>query len=140
MRYEKLKLISDMYDVISKRWRREWTVINKNHLTTTQANALTVLVTDGKKKASELASSLSITTGGLTGIIEKLVKKGWVDRIRNDDDRRVVHLTITDNGKIVFDELQKDRIKMMDDLFGVLNDEEIQTLINIHTKLLHKSF
>lgn len=138
MRYDKLSSIADMYYLISKRWAVDWNAINKNKLTVTQAIALNILVAEGKKKASELANLLSITTGGLTGVIEKLVERKWVDRVRDEDDRRVVYLAITESGRVIFDELQQDRIKMMEDLFGVLNDEEIQSLIAIHSKLLRK--
>ena len=44
-----------------------------------------------KKTTSEVAKELSITVGTLTTAINKLVKKGYVERIRSEDDRRVVH-------------------------------------------------
>lgn len=48
-----------------------------------------------KKTTSEVAKELSITVGTLTTAINKLVKKGYVERIRSEDDRRVVKLGLT---------------------------------------------
>lgn len=138
MQDQKLNMIADMYYLLSKRWAVEWNAVNKYQLTVTQAFALTILVDDGQKRASELAKLLSITTGGLTGLIEKLVTKGLVDRIRDEADRRVVYIAITESGQNVFKEVQQDRLQLMDGLFGVLDDKEIDTLINIHSKLLRK--
>ncbi len=55
-----------------------------------------------KKTTSEVAKELSITVGTLTTAINKLVKKGYVERIRSEDDRRVVKLGLTKKGKLLF--------------------------------------
>ena len=43
-----------------------------------------------RKTSSEVAKELSITVGTLTVAINNLVKKGYVERLRSEDDRRVV--------------------------------------------------
>lgn len=48
-----------------------------------------------EKTSSEVAKELSITVGTLTVAINNLVKKGYVERIRSEDDRRVVKLGLT---------------------------------------------
>lgn len=48
-----------------------------------------------KKTTSEVAKELSITVGTLTIAINRLVKKEYVERIRSEDDRRVVKLALT---------------------------------------------
>ncbi|MCQ2482357.1 MAG: MarR family transcriptional regulator [Clostridia bacterium] len=49
---------------------------------------------------TETASDLGITTGTLTVSIDRLVKKGYVIRNRDENDRRVVRISLTHNGKL----------------------------------------
>lgn len=49
---------------------------------------------------TETANSLGITTGTLTVAIDRLVKKGYVVRKRDEVDRRVVRISLTKNGKL----------------------------------------
>lgn len=49
---------------------------------------------------SETASTLGVTTGTLTVAIDRLVKKGYVTRKRDENDRRIVRVSLTRNGKL----------------------------------------
>ena len=55
-----------------------------------------------KKTTTEVAKELSITTGTLTVAVNHLVRKGYVERLRSEDDRRVVKLGLTSKGRLVF--------------------------------------
>lgn len=50
---------------------------------------------------SEVAGKLKITVGTLTVAINKLVKKGYVERHKSEQDRRIVKLRLTEMGKEV---------------------------------------
>ena len=49
---------------------------------------------------TETATDLGITTGTLTVAIDRLVKKGYVVRKRDEVDRRIVRISLTKNGKL----------------------------------------
>ena len=49
---------------------------------------------------TETANDLGITTGTLTVAIDRLVKKGYVVRKRDEADRRIVRISLTKNGKL----------------------------------------
>jgi DNA-binding MarR family transcriptional regulator len=49
---------------------------------------------------SETAAILAITTGTLTVAVDRLVKKGYVQRRRDEKDRRVVRIQLTKKGKL----------------------------------------
>lgn len=51
------------------------------------------------KNMSSVAKSLQVTTGTLTISVNSLVKKGYVDRVRSDEDRRVVLISLTETGR-----------------------------------------
>lgn len=52
---------------------------------------------------TELAGAMALTTGGVTRLADRLEKDGLVMRGACPGDRRVVHLTITDQGRTVFE-------------------------------------
>ena len=51
---------------------------------------------------SETANRLGITTGTLTVAIDRLVRKGYVERNRDTKDRRVVRIHLTRRGKLAY--------------------------------------
>ena len=57
---------------------------------------------DEPKRSGTVAALMSITLGTLTKAIDGLTRKGYVSRIRSDEDKRVVKLSLTDKGKSAF--------------------------------------
>ena len=51
------------------------------------------------KNMSTVAKLMSVTVGTLTIAINNLVKKGYVSRVRSEEDRRVVLIFLTEKGK-----------------------------------------
>lgn len=49
---------------------------------------------------TETAQILGITVGTLTVAVDRLVKKGYVERCRDEKDRRVVRISLTREGKL----------------------------------------
>ena len=89
-----------------------------------------------RKTSTEVARELSITVGTLTVAINNLVKKDYVERIRSEDDRRVVKLGLTKKGKLLYrvhQHFHKEMVKNI--LAGMEKKEEkalLQALKNLH--------
>ena len=83
-----------------------------------------------KKTTSEVAKELSITVGTLTTAINKLVKKGYVERIRSEDDRRVVKLGLTKKGKLLFRVHQHFHREMVKNILEGMATEEQHALLD----------
>jgi len=56
---------------------------------------------------TELAKALMMTKPQLTHLVERLVILGLVKRLPDETDRRVIHLTLTSNGRVKFKGLRK---------------------------------
>jgi DNA-binding MarR family transcriptional regulator len=67
-------------------------------VTTPQFRALVILTSRGPTSSGELATQLHVERSTLTRMVDRLVRKDLVRRIRNEDDRRAVHVEITDTG------------------------------------------
>ncbi|GMA71914.1 hypothetical protein GCM10025885_09630 [Tetragenococcus osmophilus] len=71
-----------------------------------------------------MAKELSITVGTLTIAINRLVKKGYVERLRSEDDRRVVKLGLSKKGRLIFRVHQRFHMEMVKSILQGMSDEE----------------
>lgn len=76
------------------------------------------------KNMTTVAKALSVTTGTLTISVNSLVKKGFVERVRSEEDRRVVLISLTEKGKTVYLKHQKFHEDLVKKIVNQLDDEE----------------
>ncbi|HCU0018511.1 TPA: winged helix-turn-helix transcriptional regulator [Enterococcus faecalis] len=107
-----------------------------NDLSITEMHTIEAIGIYKKKTSSEVAKELSITVGTLTVAINNLVKKGYVERLRSEDDRRVVKLGLTKKGKLLFRVHQHFHREMVKNILKGMEQEEEQALLralkNLH--------
>ncbi len=60
---------------------------------------LQVMFADGRLKMTDLADTLVVTRGGVTRIVDRLVKAGYIARVPSEEDRRVVYAEVTEAGR-----------------------------------------
>jgi len=96
-------------------------------LSITEIHTIEAIGMYSEKTMSEVAQKLNITVGTLTTAINKLIKKGYVERKRIEEDRRVVLVKLTKSGKLAFRLHDKFHHEMINNaLEGLsLNEEEI---------------
>ena len=81
-----------------------------------------------QKNMTTVAKSLHVTTGTLTISINSLVKKNYVERVRSEEDRRVVLVSLTEKGKKAFLHHRQFHDKLVNDIVEQLSDEEKHVL------------
>lgn len=81
------------------------------------------------RSMSEVAADLNITVGTLTTAINRLINKGYVERKRIEEDRRVVQIQLTKKGKLAYRLHDKFHADMIKDTVEGLNDDEEEVLI-----------
>ncbi|HEV8255767.1 MAG TPA: MarR family transcriptional regulator [Casimicrobiaceae bacterium] len=64
-----------------------------------------VNLANGVDSASGLCKGVSYDPGAMTRMIDRLERKGFVRRVRSPEDRRVVNLALTEEGKAVYPKL-----------------------------------
>jgi len=74
-------------------------------LTAPQSGVLRCLAHNGPISSADLSRELYVTPSNITGIIDRLERKGLVQRIRKEDDRRVTLIQLTDEGRKLSREL-----------------------------------
>lgn len=70
-----------------------------------------------------------------TGVVNRLVKSGYLERVRDEEDRRIVHITLTDKA----DEIIKNEINVFGEyyegLMEELTEDELSALISVYSKV-----
>ena len=87
------------------------------------------------KNMSTIAREISVTVGTLTIAMNSLVKKGYVTRCRSTQDRRVVHISLSEKGVKAYYHHKHFHEQMIQGVVEVLTEEELQALIKALTKL-----
>lgn len=85
-------------------------------ITTLQLKMLITLYSSGKPVSiGNLGKAIGVTGGNISNICKKLEKQGFVDRVRSEEDERVVNVELTDKGReaankvgVYFEELRTD--------------------------------
>lgn len=70
----------------------------ENRLSLRQLSALTMIESE-KTTLGDVARRLMVTPAVVTGLIDRLERRGYVRRINSTDDRRRVLLALTDEGR-----------------------------------------
>ena len=101
----------------------------------------TALVTlDARKdqsiQPSELSSALGSSRTNATRIADELEKRGWIERRESSNDRRCLHLHLTEQGYEFLCEVMPPQHQSLKHLWEVLSVEEQQQLESITRKLL----
>ena len=71
---------------------------------------------------------LFVTPANVTGIVDKLIEQGFVRRVENSEDRRVVFLETTDEGKKLIANLEQMATEHTTKMLSGLNEEELNHL------------
>jgi DNA-binding MarR family transcriptional regulator len=68
-------------------------------ISSTHLHILFLLTSEGPQPMGHLADQLSASLPNVTGIVDRMVAHGLVERLRGDDDRRLVVIRATDAGR-----------------------------------------
>lgn len=114
-----------------------WNKYNDNGITAAQGFFLEKLELEGPQKVSQIAEALCYTSGAITALTDKLIASGYVERERTEEDRRVVYLSITEEGRNMLGAVRQRRKANVEKFFGDLPDEDIDHLIRIFKQVLY---
>lgn len=108
-------------------------------LTIKEMHTIEAIGLEGELSSSQVAEKLSVTKGTLSVSIQNLVTKGYVERVRLKEDRRVVRLKLSNKGKLLFRLHRKFHLDMVRDTLNDLESDEAEVLLkglgNLHNFL-----
>ncbi|MFC6331510.1 MarR family winged helix-turn-helix transcriptional regulator [Paenibacillus septentrionalis] len=117
-----------------------WSRSSVHGIGITHGRLLTIIANEGALKASHLADRLHITCGAVTGLADKLIEQGLIERKKDESDRRVVLLSLTDQGRKRAEEIKEIRKNLMLYMFANMSRDEMELGLELFTKLQHNLF
>lgn len=105
-------------------------------LTPSQYNVLRILRGEGKPlPILEIASRTVTVVPGITGLIDRLEQAGFVKRVRCENDRRVIYVTLMDHGTKTLADLDEPLLALHRKLLSHLSQGDLKDLIRLLEKL-----
>jgi DNA-binding MarR family transcriptional regulator len=111
------------------------TVDELQDLNKQEANVIFFLGERGASIMRELAENLRLHVSTMTGIVDKLIEKGFVNRERSDEDRRIVRVSLTEQGARAHHQEGAKRQQMSRIILNSLDEEEREQLLSLFGKI-----
>lgn len=90
--------------------------------------------------AKDIARTHMLQKGNVSQGVESLIKKNYLKRIPDQNDRRLIHLSLTNYSSSLIEEIEERRTRLMNTIFkGFTNDElvlftDLNKRIHINTQ------
>ncbi len=107
-------------------------------LTPPQIHALLWLGHDGPLTMGEIGQRVGVTEKTVTGLVDRLEKQGYVERVRDARDRRVVRAQLTPKGAEVHRELDRHIHEKLATMLTYLDAGDRKALYRILEKLFQR--
>ena len=112
---------------------------SKGKITLPQFVVLGFLERQQEARMTDIATHLWVSTAAATGIIERLVKCGYVSRTQQPGDRRIVKIRLTAKGNELVKKVTIEKRQMIMEIFGRLTqaerDQYIRILMRLHQNI-----
>lgn len=79
--------------------------------------------------AAELCRNMGYDSGSMTRMLDRLEKRGLIERHRSQEDRRVVNLTLTPLGRDLYPRMTPVAIQTLNELLGGFSAAEAEALM-----------
>jgi DNA-binding MarR family transcriptional regulator len=89
----------------------------------------------GTCTSSELAEVFDVQKSAITAIIQRLWEKGLIERTRDEKDRRVVYLTLTEKGQDLYEKCEQRIHDIVESLITQFEEAEIKQFLDTFEKL-----
>lgn len=105
-------------------------------LTLKEMLLIEVLGMRGDLSMSELSSTLSVPLTTLTSTVTRMIGRGYLERNRTEEDRRVVLVSLSSKGRALLEQHRRDHINWAAGFLGALSHEEQDQVLAFVGKVL----
>ncbi len=127
---EHLQVVLEEAQAVDKK-----TATTRANLSTQEVRVLRAVGRQDRCIMSAIADAICLSLSSCTGLIDRLVAKKLVKRDRSGDDRRVVEVELTEEGREAREASMEGPVEFARDLLKGLNDEEQRALVGLFSKI-----
>lgn len=81
--------------------------------------------------ATKIAPALGLEPRSLTRMLKALEEKNWIKRVADDNDKRIVNVFLTDEGKRKRDLARRGVLDFNNNVYGQVNDEKLAVFFEV---------
>ncbi len=100
-------------------------------LTMPQLRLMYLLYLQDARPVGELADEMSVRPATMTGLTDRLVRQELIERRGDAEDRRVVRVALTVEGRRVLGEIEAASRLYLDAVFKKMGDDAVERLIGL---------
>jgi DNA-binding MarR family transcriptional regulator len=115
--------------------RRQINELFKGKITLPQFLLLEFLQKEGESRMTDVAHFINVTTAAVTGIVERLVRDGYLVRSYDTADRRIIRVNLTAKGNALIKKMDQQRREMVIDIFGKMSEPDRRDYLRILLKI-----
>lgn len=104
-------------------------------LNLTEFSVLEVLYHKDKQTIQQIVNHVLISSGSMTYVIDKLEQRGLLNRMSCPDDRRAIHIALTNDGQQLMEKIMPKHREFVNDLFEPFNEEKKTIFIDMLKKI-----
>jgi len=93
------------------------------------------LYKEGLSNMTALANFMGVTTAAATGIVDRLVKSGFVGRQYDAQDRRVINIELSAKGREMVRKFKEGKRRMTVEVFKNLTEADRKNYLRIMTRI-----
>jgi DNA-binding MarR family transcriptional regulator len=105
-------------------------------VTSVQANILFMLATGRCVVAAQLAREAGIDASAITRQIDRLARRGLLSRLRSEEDRRIVRLSLTPQGRQLAEQIPAIYLRVLERVLRNFTPEEAGFLKNMLRRVI----
>lgn len=97
---------------------------------------LSIDESNGTSEPTKLSEELLIPKQSITSMLDKLEKKGYIERTHSADDRRKVNITLTDDGAKIVKKVRQAINEAEQEILKEISKEKLDELLKTHEKII----
>jgi DNA-binding MarR family transcriptional regulator len=125
------------FTAMARGFIRQDKIVRKDDLALTRQE-VRLMVEVGERQActmSQLAKLMMLSVSSLTTLVDKLAAKNLARRVHSEEDRRVVRVALTAQGRRLHEQFRRHRLRMARTMLEALADDEQDVFLKLMTKI-----
>lgn len=111
-------------DLIRRYQFRDWNQVCCYEISISQCHILDLLAEEGDLTMQQLARKMFKSVSTMTRVAGQLVRKGYIKRRQDAEDRRVVHVSISPQGKAILAAIHRDLLESQKAILQTIPEAE----------------
>lgn len=128
---EKILRLDRIMSTIFRKMRARRSQFSPKSIAPPHFYLLRALQMKGTMRASDIADELRVSRGAISNLCDRLAEHELIVRERSTEDRRVVEISLSEEGAAFLENLEHERSEHLKEIFSHIPREDVDDLLRI---------